>query len=98
MAEHRGAESECLSFDSFGEFRCFFFPPSLPCFLLVHRDACIYSIVLFLIMFVCQHLWPAEPKGSGGKSYIKYLHNHISEKNLGPCGPEYFSGLIFSTT
>ena len=74
------------------------FPPSLPCFLLVHRDACIYSIVLFLIMFVCQHLWPAEPKGSGGKSHIKYLHNHISEKNFGPCGPEYFSGLSFSTT
>lgn len=26
----------------------------------------ITCIVLFLIMFVCQHLWPAEPKGSGG--------------------------------
>ena len=27
MAEHRGAESEGLSFDSFGKFRCFFFLP-----------------------------------------------------------------------
>ena len=71
---------------------------SLATIFLTRRDACVYSIVLFLIMFVCQHLWPAEPKGSGGKSYIKYLHNHISEKNLGSCGPEYFSGLIFSTT
>ncbi|KAJ7390613.1 N-acetylneuraminate 9-O-acetyltransferase [Desmophyllum pertusum] len=26
----------------------------------------ITCIVLFLIMFVCQHLWPAEPKGSHG--------------------------------
>ncbi|XP_074628505.1 N-acetylneuraminate (7)9-O-acetyltransferase-like [Acropora palmata] len=26
----------------------------------------ITCIVLFVIMFVCQHLWPAEPSGSGG--------------------------------
>ena len=29
-----------------------------------------YSIVLFVIMFVCQHLWPAEPKGAAGESLI----------------------------
>ena len=27
------------------------------------------SIVLFVIMFVCQHLWPAEPSGSGGRMH-----------------------------